>query len=809
MGVCKHALDLFIDGDVDSTESISVPGEDEKTVEFRVKREEARTYTVRIANQSGTFKVRPPAAAKSPNELVRVGDFSVALVDVDREEQKTWLKFAITKRGDLNEPVLPLDVTLIEDHGNENGRAWLPFSLGLGGVGERGDALASLPQGFTYTTKVGVSIPRLAPIEVLRLGDEDMSFSEINSVAPQLLEHNNEHYAGEGQAVKVGKWLTFSRSQILPAPWGGWVLKVDVENGEYSPRSAEVHLGVQFQDADIVWADVGKFDVPGVSKDNPQFLPPDEEELQEKLHAFVLVFSDRETEETRISLSPLFFDDLPPAIGQGLGKQGVEKFAAAYKNGGGFDLLGYPLGVPYWLSGGEEPAGPRDVVVQEFPGTTEVEDPVILWAMQHGMYEAVLVNGSAWNAYMTAGGPGGSLGYPNGNLDTSTEGHLIVDFENGYLGTYDGVSYSPFKYPSGWLAYDCHENSTHVCVSEFQGLSLQGPQLDLYNAEWALSPYGGVLAYEPTDTSSWWANRLHIDVISVDADHRQTVFEERWDQHDRGTPWGLNCISWSPDNSKITFRKSLGDQYSLTDDVYHTVGSDGTGLSQLNEPEPWADCSWGAAKSPDGQWTADAKRSRSGFSTTYAVRLSGPGNRHVEIEAPFLNFWHDEQIEWSGDLLTTSSNEPTQGNPGKLLWRFSVDRPYSPAVVDGVVYFGSYNDHVYAVDATHGTTLWYFQTGGDSFATPTVSDGVVYAGSGDNYFYAMDSSTGDLVWRYHQGDGQESSPVVVNGVAYVIPDYGYLYALDVSTRELLWRYETETDGAFRGHVVPQVTDGLV
>ena len=365
-------LDLFIDGDVDSTESISVPGEDEKTVEFRVKREEARTYTVRVGNQSGTFKVRPPAAAKSPNELVRVGDFSVALVDVDREEQKTWLKFAITKLGDLNEPLSPLDVTLIDDHGNEHGKAWLAFSLGLGGVGERGDALASLPQGFTYTTKVGVSIPRLAPIEVLRLGDEDISFSEINTVPPQLLEHNNEHYAGEGQAVKVGKWLTFSRSQILTAPWGGWVLEVDVENGEYSPRSAEVHLGVQFQDADIVWADVGRFDVPGVSKDNPQFLLPDEEELQEKPHAFVLVFTDRETEETRISLSPLFFDDLPPAIGQGLGKQGVEKFAAAYENGGGFDLLGYPLGVPYWLGGGEEPAGPRDVVVQEFPGTTGV-----------------------------------------------------------------------------------------------------------------------------------------------------------------------------------------------------------------------------------------------------------------------------------------------------------------------------------------------------------------------------------------------------------------------------------------------------
>lgn len=55
---------MFIEGDVESTQSISVPGGDEKTVEFLVKREEARTYRVRIANQSGTFKVRPATAVK-------------------------------------------------------------------------------------------------------------------------------------------------------------------------------------------------------------------------------------------------------------------------------------------------------------------------------------------------------------------------------------------------------------------------------------------------------------------------------------------------------------------------------------------------------------------------------------------------------------------------------------------------------------------------------------------------------------------------------------------------------------------------
>ena len=39
--------------------------------------------------------------------------------------------------------------------------------------------------------------------------------------------------------------------------------------------------------------------------------------------------------------------------------------------------------------------------------------------------------------------------------------------------------------------------------------------------------------------------------------------------------------------------------------------------------------------------------------------------------------------------------------------------------------------------------LWRFQTGDDVWSSPAVVDGVVYVGSTDNYVYALDAETGE------------------------------------------------------------------
>jgi len=52
--------------------------------------------------------------------------------------------------------------------------------------------------------------------------------------------------------------------------------------------------------------------------------------------------------------------------------------------------------------------------------------------------------------------------------------------------------------------------------------------------------------------------------------------------------------------------------------------------------------------------------------------------------------------------------------------------------VNGVVYVGSDDENVYALNARTGAKLWSFTTGNFVHSSPAVVNGTVYVGSGDN-----------------------------------------------------------------------------
>jgi outer membrane protein assembly factor BamB len=105
----------------------------------------------------------------------------------------------------------------------------------------------------------------------------------------------------------------------------------------------------------------------------------------------------------------------------------------------------------------------------------------------------------------------------------------------------------------------------------------------------------------------------------------------------------------------------------------------------------------------------------------------------------------------------------------------------SPAVANGVVYFGCSNS-LYALNASTGAKLWSFATGGAVTSSPAVANGVIYFSS-DN-LYALNATTGAKLWSFAAGG--EFSPTLANGVVYFGGDF--LYALNATTGALLWEF---------------------
>jgi len=97
-------------------------------------------------------------------------------------------------------------------------------------------------------------------------------------------------------------------------------------------------------------------------------------------------------------------------------------------------------------------------------------------------------------------------------------------------------------------------------------------------------------------------------------------------------------------------------------------------------------------------------------------------------------------------------------------------------VANGVVYVGSYDHNIYALDALTGAKLWSYATGNSIYSSPAVANGVVYVGSLDGNLYALNAVTGKMLWSYVTGDRVWSSPTVVNGAAYVGSDDGNIHA---------------------------------
>ena len=137
----------------------------------------------------------------------------------------------------------------------------------------------------------------------------------------------------------------------------------------------------------------------------------------------------------------------------------------------------------------------------------------------------------------------------------------------------------------------------------------------------------------------------------------------------------------------------------------------------------------------------------------------------------------------------------------------------TPVEVDGVLYTSGVNGRVYALNAKTGEEIWYFDPHSDGqydrYACCdevnrgiAVWQGVVYVGSFDGHLFALDAKTGKTIWKVdtfiykNRAYSSSGAPEVAGNVVVIGnagADYdarGYISAYDLKTGDLKWRFFT-------------------
>ena len=144
---------------------------------------------------------------------------------------------------------------------------------------------------------------------------------------------------------------------------------------------------------------------------------------------------------------------------------------------------------------------------------------------------------------------------------------------------------------------------------------------------------------------------------------------------------------------------------------------------------------------------------------------------------------------------------------GELRWRFQTRRRVMSTGMarEGIVYIGSDDWHVYALDVEQGYPIWRFRTRGPVISSPVYADNKVYFGSADGHVYAVEALNGREVWKYEVGDQVNSTPFIYREALYIGARDGALYCLHAKSGEFLWRFQS------RGPILssPRVVDDIV
>lgn len=133
-----------------------------------------------------------------------------------------------------------------------------------------------------------------------------------------------------------------------------------------------------------------------------------------------------------------------------------------------------------------------------------------------------------------------------------------------------------------------------------------------------------------------------------------------------------------------------------------------------------------------------------------------------------------------------------------ILWEFKTKDAIEggAVIVDGIVYFGSYDQNLYAVELKSGKQKWATKLGPIK-APPAIHKGRIYVGDVDGKFYALELATGKVLWKFETEDQITASANFFEDRILIPSHDSTVYCLDQDGKKV---WEFRTDGPIFGSV---------
>lgn len=160
------------------------------------------------------------------------------------------------------------------------------------------------------------------------------------------------------------------------------------------------------------------------------------------------------------------------------------------------------------------------------------------------------------------------------------------------------------------------------------------------------------------------------------------------------------------------------------------------------------------------------------------------------------------------DMVFFGSNDnylyAVNPNTESEFWKFETGFNVQSAAVsyNDMIFFESGNN-CYALDKYTGTEIWSFISSDPDgtekidpwdyhHAAPVINDTIVYFGCGNGMIYGFNLSNGILQFQYRAIDSASirSTPVIENGILYFGDWNGRVYALDINLNDTIWTKKT-------------------